>query len=299
MGRAPLSAAALRALRDRLGDRVSVRPADLDAASRDASSLPGSPPDAVVWPLATDEVQAVVRLAADARVPVTARGAGSSLEGNPIPVRGGIVLDLSRMSRVLAVRARISRPTWSRASCTPRSTARSRRTASSSRRPPAAAPTSPPSGHGRQQRERHLLRPLRRDARPRARRDRGHRRGRGAAPREPLPKSASGYHLLGPPRRLRGDARDRHRADARAGGPACGAAPGGVPLPRRAGGGARHRRRHPLRGRRRRDRVPGRAHDGSHRAPRARRARRRPDAARRGARRRGDRRRGLARGHRT
>ena len=105
MGRAPLPAAALRALQDRLGDRVSVRPADLDAASRDASSLPGSPPDAVVWPLATDEVQAVVRLAADARVPVTARGAGSSLEGNPIPVRGGIVLDLSRMSRVLAVRA--------------------------------------------------------------------------------------------------------------------------------------------------------------------------------------------------
>ena len=105
MGREPLAAATLRALRDRLGERVSVRAADLEAASRDASSLPGTLPDVVVWPLATDEVQAVVRVAADARVPLTARGAGSSLEGNPIPVRGGIVLDRSRMSRVLAVRA--------------------------------------------------------------------------------------------------------------------------------------------------------------------------------------------------
>src|SRR6185503_12122833 len=104
MGRDPIPAATLRALHERLGDRVSVRPADLEAASRDASSLLGTPPDAVVWPLATDEVQAVVRLAADARVPVTARGAGSSLEGNPIPVRGGIVLDLSRMTQVVAVR---------------------------------------------------------------------------------------------------------------------------------------------------------------------------------------------------
>jgi D-lactate dehydrogenase (cytochrome) len=105
MGRDPIPAATLRALHERLGDRVSVRPADLEAASRDASSLPGTPPDVVVWPLATDEVQAVVRLAAEARTPLTARGAGSSLEGNPIPVRGGIVLDVSRMTRVLAVRA--------------------------------------------------------------------------------------------------------------------------------------------------------------------------------------------------
>jgi D-lactate dehydrogenase (cytochrome) len=104
MGRDPIPAATLRALHERLGDRVSVRPADLEAASRDASSLLGTPPDAVVWPLATDEVQAVVRLAAEVRIPLTARGAGSSLEGNPIPVRGGIVLDLSRMTQVVAVR---------------------------------------------------------------------------------------------------------------------------------------------------------------------------------------------------
>src|SRR5437867_8664439 len=96
--------AVLRALEELLPGRCSSRPADLEAASRDASSLPGAPPDVVVWPLSTDEVAAVVRLAYEHAVPLTARGAGSSLEGNPIPVRGGIVLDVSRMAEVVAIR---------------------------------------------------------------------------------------------------------------------------------------------------------------------------------------------------
>src|SRR5437867_5825237 len=96
--------AVLRALEELLPGRCSSRPADLEAASRDASSLPGAPPDVVVWPLSTDEVAAVVRLAYEHAVPLTARGAGSSLEGNPIPVRGGIVLDCTRMAEVVAVR---------------------------------------------------------------------------------------------------------------------------------------------------------------------------------------------------
>jgi D-lactate dehydrogenase (cytochrome) len=99
-----LDAALLRALDELLPGRSSTRPADLDAAARDASSLPGTRPDAVAWPLSTDDVAAVVRLAAARGVPLTARGAGSSLEGNPIPVRGGIVLDCSRMAEVVAVR---------------------------------------------------------------------------------------------------------------------------------------------------------------------------------------------------
>src|SRR2546426_4284887 len=99
-----LDAALLRALPDLLPDRCSTRPGDLETAARDASSLAGSRPDAVVWPLSTADVVAVVQLAAAHRVPVTARGAGSSLEGNPIPVRGGIVLDVSRMAEVVAIR---------------------------------------------------------------------------------------------------------------------------------------------------------------------------------------------------
>jgi D-lactate dehydrogenase (cytochrome) len=94
----------VEALVVRLGDRCSTRAADLDAASRDASSETPHRPDAVVWPLDVDEVVAIVRICAEARIPLTARGAGSSLEGNPIPVRGGVVVDCSRMSRVVAVR---------------------------------------------------------------------------------------------------------------------------------------------------------------------------------------------------
>ncbi len=85
--------------------QVSTRAADLAAAARDESSLPPGRADVVVWPSSTDEVAAIVRCAAASATPVTARGAGSSLEGNPIPLRGGIVLDLSRMHRVLTVRA--------------------------------------------------------------------------------------------------------------------------------------------------------------------------------------------------
>src|SRR5580765_4155149 len=87
-----------------LGDRCSTRGADCEAASHDASSEPASRPDAVVWPLTTAEVVAVVSACAGAGAPLTPRAAGSSLEGNPIPVRGGVVLDCSRMARVLAVR---------------------------------------------------------------------------------------------------------------------------------------------------------------------------------------------------
>jgi len=86
-------------------ERVSIRLADLENASHDESSCPSSMPDVVVWPLTTEEVIRVVRYAYEQNVPLTARGAGSSLEGNPIPVRGGIVLDLSRMNAIVTVYA--------------------------------------------------------------------------------------------------------------------------------------------------------------------------------------------------
>src|SRR5262249_8676375 len=92
------------ALADVCPGRTSARPADLDAAARDASSLPGTRPDVVVWPETTDDVVAVVRLCGERGVALTARGAGSSLEGNPIPVHHGVVLDCSRIAAVVPVR---------------------------------------------------------------------------------------------------------------------------------------------------------------------------------------------------
>ncbi|MBC01377.1 MAG: 2-hydroxy-acid oxidase [Rhodobacteraceae bacterium] len=60
-------------------------------------------PDAVVSPRSTDGVAAVMSLAAAAGVPVTCRGAGTSLEGQVVPVAGGVVLDLSQMNRIVDV----------------------------------------------------------------------------------------------------------------------------------------------------------------------------------------------------
>ncbi len=86
-------------------EQVSIRPADLARASHDESACPPAFPDVIVWPQTTEDVRRVVRYAYEQALALTARGAGSSLEGNPIPVRGGIVADLSRMDRIVTVHA--------------------------------------------------------------------------------------------------------------------------------------------------------------------------------------------------
>mgnify|MGYP000908984918 FL=1 len=72
--------------------------------SHDESFHAPSLPDVVVWPHTTEEASRLVRWAKEKRVPVTAWGAGTSLEGNPIPVRGGMVMDFNEMNRIIAVR---------------------------------------------------------------------------------------------------------------------------------------------------------------------------------------------------
>ncbi|NMC91409.1 MAG: FAD-binding oxidoreductase [Smithella sp.] len=72
--------------------------------SHDESFHAPSLPDVVVWPHTTEEASRLVRWAREKRVPVTAWGAGTSLEGNPIPVRGGMVMDFNEMNRIIAVR---------------------------------------------------------------------------------------------------------------------------------------------------------------------------------------------------
>jgi len=72
--------------------------------SHDESFHTPSLPDVVVWPHTTEEVSRLVRWAREKRVPVTAWGAGTSLEGNPIPVQGGMVMDFNEMNRIIAVR---------------------------------------------------------------------------------------------------------------------------------------------------------------------------------------------------
>src|SRR5918912_25848 len=60
-------------------------------------------PLAVVFPLSAQEVSQIVRLCNRLQVPYTARGAGTGLSGGAIPVRGGVLISLARMTRILDI----------------------------------------------------------------------------------------------------------------------------------------------------------------------------------------------------
>ncbi|MCC7449948.1 MAG: FAD-binding oxidoreductase [Anaerolineae bacterium] len=94
--------AALTAMLD--AERVSQRSADLNLHARDQSFHHEQLPEVIVWPETTAEVSAIVRYANEARIPVTPWGAGTSLEGNPIAVQGGIMMDFTRMNKIVQIR---------------------------------------------------------------------------------------------------------------------------------------------------------------------------------------------------
>jgi len=85
-------------------ERISMGESILDLHSKDESFHQRQKPDVVVWPFRTEEVSEILKLANEKRIPVTPWGAGTSLEGNPIPVEGGIVLDLQQMNHILEIR---------------------------------------------------------------------------------------------------------------------------------------------------------------------------------------------------
>jgi len=83
-------------------DRVWAGELDSEVYSYDGS-LAGGAPDVVVSPASTAETAAVVRAAADAGVPCTPRGFGTNLSGGSVALKGGVVICLSRLNRVLAI----------------------------------------------------------------------------------------------------------------------------------------------------------------------------------------------------
>ena len=56
---------------------------------------------ALVFPQSTEEVSKILKYAHKHDIPVTPRGAGTNLVGSTVPVDGGIILDFSRMDKVL------------------------------------------------------------------------------------------------------------------------------------------------------------------------------------------------------
>jgi len=97
--------AAIASLSHLLGDRLSVAAAIREQHSHDEAHHRPVMPDAVAFPDSTAEVSAIVKICAAHGCPIVPWGVGSSLEGQVVPVRGGLSLDMSRMNRVLEVHA--------------------------------------------------------------------------------------------------------------------------------------------------------------------------------------------------
>jgi len=86
-------------------DRVLRDEDALEAYSRDESGLGRFPPDAAVLARSREEIEIALRLAAEYRVPVTPRGAGSGMTGGALPVRGGLVLSTEGMRQIRLIDA--------------------------------------------------------------------------------------------------------------------------------------------------------------------------------------------------
>jgi len=85
-------------------DRFSTGQSNRELHIKDISPHQGKLPAGIVWPASTEDVSAILAYTYRENIPVTPWGAGTSTEGNPLPVRGGLVMDMTRMDRILAIR---------------------------------------------------------------------------------------------------------------------------------------------------------------------------------------------------
>lgn len=82
---------------------VSAAAEELYFYSMDPGTMPAAPPDAVVMPADVSEVSRVMALATELGVPVVPMGAGLVLSGLTRALKGGIIMDMKRMNRVISV----------------------------------------------------------------------------------------------------------------------------------------------------------------------------------------------------
>jgi len=99
----PVTESDLMALGEILNDPVRLKSGGEISEDYSHDELGGtySMPDAVVQPLTTQEVSAVLKYACTHSIPVTTRGSGTGLVGAAVPIHHGIILDMSLMNRIL------------------------------------------------------------------------------------------------------------------------------------------------------------------------------------------------------
>jgi D-lactate dehydrogenase (cytochrome) len=86
-----------------LGNRFSQAQAVREQHGHTLTWLENQPPEAVAFPQSADEVVEIVKRCNEARIPLIAFGAGTSLEGHLNAPFGGIALDFSRMTKIVRV----------------------------------------------------------------------------------------------------------------------------------------------------------------------------------------------------
>ena len=97
--------AALDALRQRLGDRLSTAASVREHHGRGEDYFAPVPPDAVAFAQSTEDVAEIVKICAEHRMPIIPFGTGTSVEGHVTAPYGGLCIDLSQMDQVLEVNA--------------------------------------------------------------------------------------------------------------------------------------------------------------------------------------------------
>jgi len=97
-----VSASVVAGLQRLLGTAgVVVTPEGRLTYESDMLTLYKAAPDVVVLPTSTEDVQAVVRLCREAGVPVVPRGSGTGLIGGATAPHGGVMVSMTRMTRIL------------------------------------------------------------------------------------------------------------------------------------------------------------------------------------------------------
>ena len=84
-------------------ENYTERLIDMVSYSYDASEH-SHRPFCGVWPGTAEQVSEILKLANREKIPVIPRGAGTGLSGMSVPAKGGIVLDLNHMNKILSIR---------------------------------------------------------------------------------------------------------------------------------------------------------------------------------------------------
>jgi D-lactate dehydrogenase (cytochrome) len=87
------------------GDRISLADDVRNEHAKDSAHHQPQPPDAVVFPLTSEDVANCLSICNRHRVPVIPFGTGTAVEGGVVATQGGVTVDVQRMNRIVRLSA--------------------------------------------------------------------------------------------------------------------------------------------------------------------------------------------------